>query len=470
MIADATTAAWDAGDRAAGIFLPFLGALCRTRLDGVADAVPVDSLLQWASELYGGSDSVNYIADLRRGRAATDEERHAISRWQIGELAEVARNSSGLVRVIRFNEAIDVARRLGVKAMWEALTIELQALPPGDVELEVVSSAVRVSRIPLEYYFRQFTKDRDWRRGLLLFANMPPPTGSYEDLVAHAEERRLRPRMTDLFSTFLLDEDRLPTWQPQTDDERHEWVMAREAMFGAAVNGTHLAEILERMRNRYGLVPVEDIATFVSWEGRGNYELASVFARGLHHFWKGDFEACVHVTVPRVESAVRLILRELDVAIYRTQLEQRPGIYPALGSLLDKLEPLGFDESWLYFLRWFLVDHSGKNLRNQIAHGRVTKVSPADAALALRALMLVTYLAGPGVAEDIDADLKNGPVPAERNRSRGPADLATKVAKPVTRPTPFPPPWLLLADRAARAAVSTTHEVLETVKALRRRR
>ena len=467
-IANATTAAWDAGERAAGILLAFLGALCRTHLDAADDAVPVDALLLRASELYGGSDSVNYIGDLRRRRAATEEERNAISEWQVGELAEAARNSTGLVRVIRLNEAIDLARRLQVKSMQDALTIELQALPPEDVELETVSSTVRVSRIPLEYYFRQFTKDRDWRRGLSLFARTTPPTGAYEDLAKYAEERRLRPRISDLVSTVLLDEDRLPTWQPQTDDERREWVMARQAAFAAEITGTHLAEILERMRNRYGLVPVDDIAAYVAWEGRGNYELAAVFARGLHHYWNGDLEACVHVIVPRVESAVRLLLRELDVAIYQTQLGQRPGIYPALGSLLDALEPLGFDESWLYFLRWFLANNSGKNLRNQIAHGRVTRVSPADAALALRALMLVTLLAGPGVADDIYADLEAGPAGAGSGPAQGSADLAAKVANPVSAPKQFPPLWLLLLDKAARTAAGVTRDLLGAVQALRR--
>ncbi|WP_353953571.1 hypothetical protein V6K52_09215 [Knoellia sp. S7-12] len=468
-IAKATAAAWDAGERAAGVLLPLLGALCRTHADAVDDAVPVDALLQRASKLYFGSDSVNYIGDLRRGRAATQEERNAISMWQVGALAEEARNSTGLIKVIRLKEAIDLARRLQVKSMQDDLTVELQGLPPEDVKLDAVSSTVRVSRIPLEHYFRKFTDDRDWRHGISLFASTTPPTGQYEDLVKYAEERRLRPYLSDLFSTVLLDEDRLPTWQPQTEDERREWIMARQAAFRAEITGTHLAEILDRIRIRYGLVPVDDITAHLAWGGRGNYELAAVVARGLHHYWNGDLEACVHVTVPRVESAIRLLLRELDVAIYRTQLGQRPGVYPALGSLLDALESLGFDDSWAYFMRWFLADHSGKNLRNQIAHGRVTKVSFADAALALRALMLVTLLAGPGIADDIEGDLEAGPVEVRTGASRDSADLAAKVKNPVAAPKPFPSQWLLMLDKTIGAGVSLSHDLLGAVRAARRR-
>lgn len=461
-MASALSKAWDEGRRTAGILLPMVGALGRTNLNAADDPVPVDELLVRASTLYGGATSVAYIADLRRARATTEEERTAISEWQVREAADEARKSTGMVKAIRMTEAVDLARRLQLRVLQDQLTIELQALPPEDIQFEAVSSTIRVSRIPIEYYLRQFTSDRDWRTGLMRFSKTAPPTGAYDDLLANAEERRLRPRIADLISTVLFDEERLPTWQPETDEERRDWIIAREAAFGAAAHGSQLAEILDRLRNRYGPIPVDDIAALLALEGRGNYELASVFARGLHHYWSGDLEACIHITIPRVESAVRLILRELDVALYRTQLGTRPGIYPALDSLLSSLEDLGFDESWLYFLRWFLANHSGKNMRNQIAHGRVTQVSANDAALALRALMLVTLLAGPGVADNIDDDLTDGPVmttapPRDRDQ------LAPRLANPVGEPVRFPPLSLVLAGRALSLAVEPFRRGLRIV-------
>ena len=462
-IQQALESAWGAGERAAGVLLPMLGALCRTQLPADQDAVPVDKLLERASHLYGSTDSVNYVADLRRPRASNDQERRAIAEWQVGELAEIARKSEGLVKVVRLREAIDQARRLHLKEVEDALTVELQSTPPGDVKLEAFSSTVPVSRIPYERYFRQFTRDRDWRPGLSRFAHTPPPTGALEDLIKDVEERRLRPRVIDIITTVLLDEDRLPAWQPETDEERSDYMMAREAGFAAAVTGTHLAEVLSRIREQYGDIPANELAVFFALEGRGNYELAAVLARALHHFWAGDLEACIHIAVPRIESAIRLILRELDVAIYRTQLGQRPGVYPQLGTLLDSLAELDFDESWLYFLRWLLVNHSGKNLRNQVAHGRVRGASPSDAALVLRALVLLVLLCGPGNADEINADLEEPGAPDRPTFTGQPSDLTVRISEPARQTVPFPPMVLVLAERAVSKTLVITRHLLRRI-------
>jgi hypothetical protein len=390
--------------------------------------------------LYRLSDAIGEIAELRRGRATTDEERSTVGVWQVEQMAVAARKSEGLVKSVRLVEAISEARRLHLRELEDKLTRELQAIPPEETELEAVRSTVPVSRVPLERYFRQYTRDRDWRVGLRKFAYTPPPTGDVQKLKAALEKRRRRPRIIDMISVVQLDEDRLPTWQPTTEAEQHEYRLAREASFLAAVDGNHLADILDRLLERYVDIPTDDVAAFVALDGRGNYELAAVFARALRHYWDGDLEACIHIAVPRIESAARLILRELDVAIYKVQLGERPGLYPQLGNLLGEFEGLGFDESWVYFLRWLLVERAGKNLRNQVAHGRVRGASRADAALVLRALLLLVRICGPG-NEDTLGQGSQARVPNGSGRS-----LRKHVARPVEDPVPYPRQALVLVN------------------------
>lgn len=447
-IGRAITAAWDAGERAAGVLLPLLGALCATNpVPEDGDSVPVDALLHRASGLYGFSDSISYIANLRRERARSDTERNAISEWQIEQLATVARASEGFVKAMRLSEAIREAGRLQVPDLEASLIVELQSLPPADTKLESISADVRVSRVPLERFFRQFTRDRDWRPGFGQFSHLPPPTGSLEELQRSAEQRRLHPRLMDVISTVVLDEDRMPSWQPTTDEERREYQIARDASYRAAVAGSHLAEILDRLKDKYGIIPVEDLAPFICHEGRGNFELAAVFSRALHHYWNEDLEACIHIAVPRTESAARLILRELDIAIYRVQLGRRPGLYPQLGSLLDEFEGLGFDESWVYFLRWLLTEPTGKNLRNQVAHGRVRAATKSDAALVLRALLLLALLCGPGDADDIQVDLSEARQTTGSKPEQTKDNLGLNVGRPVAGMVEYPALPLVLADQ-----------------------
>lgn len=397
----AIEASWDSGGVAPGVLLPMLGALCRTplRKEG-EDHVPVDRLLLRASDLYRMPESVEYIGDLRRGRAKNDEERLAINEWQVTCLAEVARKSEGLIKALRLKEAIATAKRFHLASFVATLTRELQALPAGDVQLQTIASEVPVSRIPIEGYMRQFTSDRDWRIALLRFSRTSVPTGRVVDLENSRRERLERPRIMDLVHNVLLDEDRLPQWEPTTDEERHGYMLAREATWTAAFHGHILADILDRIGKRYGPIPETELTAFLAYEGRGNAELAAVLSRSLSHYWRGDMEAAAYIAVPRIEAAVRLILKEFDVAIYQTQIGERPGMYPQLANMISLLPEIDMDEDWIYFLEWFLVSHAGKNFRNQIAHGRVRSISPSDAALSIRALMLVTALAGPGQTDD----------------------------------------------------------------------
>lgn len=460
----AITVAWDAGRGYPGIVLPLLNALCQTQQAAATDTVKVDALLERASKLYGATDSVGYVAELRRSRATTDAERIAVGEWHVEQLAAIARTSDGFVKAMRLRDAIREAGRLQLSNLEEQLTVELQSLSPEDARLDTLTADFRMSRVPIERFLRQFTRGRDWRRSMHLFSQTAPPTGSIEELERAAEQRRLRPRLVDLIGTVLLDEDRLPSWEPTTDEERREYQKARDAGFSAAAAATQLIEILDRFRVRYGAVPVDELATYVSHQGRGNYELAAVFARALHHYWNGDLEACVHIAVPRIESAVRLILRELDVAIYRIQLGRRPGQYPPLGALLGELVDLGFDEAWIYYLRWLLTEQTGQNLRNEVAHGRVRGASEANAVMVLRALLLVVLLCGPGNADDIDADLAEGhgsgakaskqPVEQAENQSgtrsgsTPPADgLRTLICQPIPDPVKLPARGIVVARR-----------------------
>jgi hypothetical protein len=62
-----------------------------------------------------------------------------------------------------------------------------------------------------------------------------------------------------------------------------------------------------------------------------------------------------------------------------TKLQAGPdqGQYLMLYPLLQQLQELGMDESWIYFLRWMLLAPPGMNIRNDIAHGFVSRISPS---------------------------------------------------------------------------------------------
>lgn len=168
--------------------------------------------------------------------------------------------------------------------------------------------------------------------------------------------------------------------------------------------GRLMAEGLRRIAARYG-VPSEDdlVDHFVSRGGR-DVKLLRSLAKGFRHFWHGDTESCIYLVTPRLETAARNLLLELDEGIYKVEAAKDPGGYPGLYVLLDKLEQIALDESWAYFLRWLLLGPFGANLRNNVAHGLPVNTTAEYAALTLRAVAVLALVSSPTGPDGVAAE------------------------------------------------------------------
>ena len=102
-----------------------------------------------------------------------------------------------------------------------------------------------------------------------------------------------------------------------------------------------------------------------------------LFAKGLYAGLIGDFITSTHILIPQIENSVRYLLSSrgaitsgIDNKNNGIQKEKYltstlyPSQYPEITSI--------FDEDTLFDLQGLLVEHSGSNLRNKIAHGLIT--------------------------------------------------------------------------------------------------
>ena len=260
----------------------------------------------------------------------------------------------------------------------------------------------------------------------------------------------------------------MPRWTAVTDEEREADRLAEHAGQVASNRGRQLAEGLDRFAKRYGVPKESDLLRALSRDGQADQTLAASIARSFIHFWEGDYEACVHVAVPKIEAAARALLRELDEGIYRTQAANTPGGYPGLYVLVQKLGELALDESWAYFLLWLLATPSGPNLRNEIAHGFIGQVSPSYAALILRAVTLLSTIVGPlpvgstRTSNEDRVEIRNAlDHPAPRSRE----DLLRLLGDPVPGATAFPSrPGIV--GRIARLGATATRIVAVALAAI----
>lgn len=96
-----------------------------------------------------------------------------------------------------------------------------------------------------------------------------------------------------------------------------------------------------------------------------------IFARGLLAGFDGDFLIAIHLLVPQVENAIRHVLESRGVDTSNLQSDKTQ---PAklLGSLLGMAETkAAFGEGLSFDLRGYLIEKSGFDFRNRVAHGFV---------------------------------------------------------------------------------------------------
>lgn len=410
----AAEAAVHSDDYMPGVALPMIAALCakptaaRVR-SGPPPAAPaaVDRLLEAAFARYPADHLLEEIADLMRERATTPAERAAVDRRLAKSLLGLAEPRTGLAKQHALMKAIDVARARGMPDLVAEGTRQLQSIRADELDLQRVSVTVPMPADYFERMVRWGTRGRSWRDGLAYFLMSGPPTGTVEDLRRQAAQHASQGYIHRLFRTVKLTHEGLPVVTTEPNDDAAD--LASQAQFAAWPRGQVLAEGLRRVADHHGTPDPTELLRYLCDMGAADRGLAQALADAFSLFWSGQFDSATHLIVPKVEAALRLILRECDVAIYRTQVGKDQGGYPGLYDLLTAIEHVGFDPDWAYFLRWLLLGPHGRNLRNDIAHGLVTGTTPVEAALALRAASLVILLAGPSAVPDWDDDTDGRP-------------------------------------------------------------
>lgn len=464
-----------------GVVLPLIGALSTKPKEskkssrggpaGAGDDARIDALLEEAWRAYDEGWLRSELADYLRRRAQTPDESQAANRREAQAYIDEALSRPGLVRLSILESAVRVARDYGLTDLVERATALMQAIPKADLGLVVMSTSVSIPPDYIERWLAPFTTYSDWRFGLEYFLITDCPSGDLATLKSQTEQIAKTTGFLLAISSMKLNADGLPRWTSTPDDGGYADRLAETANHYAVNRGRLLATGLVRMAERYGVPSESELMVTLSRRGAADPTIAASVARAFIHFWKEDYEACVHIAAARFESAARLLLRELDEGIYRTQAAGTPGGYPGLYVLLKKLDELALDESWAYFLRWLLAAPEGPNLRNEIAHGFVTRIGPGYAALILRALTLLSTVVAPQAQEW--AEEKDGIHPlvtsiADPVAPRSREDLLKLLGKPVPVPAVWPArPGVV--GRLARGGATATRMAAVALAALSRR-
>ncbi|MEH1948700.1 MAG: DUF4209 domain-containing protein [Nostoc sp.] len=122
-------------------------------------------------------------------------------------------------------------------------------------------------------------------------------------------------------------------------------------------------------------VQVEDLFPIVSNNPFVPPGREQQFAKGLYAGLTGDFFTSTHLLIPQIENSIRYLLRRQGALPSKIDIDKGiederdlnttlfPRNYPEINSI--------FDEDTLFDLQGLLIERSGSNLRNRMAHGLI---------------------------------------------------------------------------------------------------
>lgn len=365
-----------------GVVLPLLSALALGPVTS-PDPHDVDGRLSRAAAVFRKGYLATQIARDRRARAGGDPTLlEQVARDEVASFfAEADDAMNGAVRMHHLNAAARVATNRGLTDLAREAAARMQRIKPSELGMQRIRVESSLPMYVPESYIARFTRGSSWRDGLAYFFATDVPSGGIDQVRSIGSSSR--GTLAGLFATTLFGAGGMPR-VTAADEESHG--MSQAASMCAQFYGRMFAVGLDHIVERYGAPSIDELQDAIVDQGCRDPQLARGLACGFDHYFKGDYESCAAVVIPKFEAAARSLLRELDEGIYRVQVGNDPGGYVGLYILLDELEKLALDESWAYFFRWLLLGPYGANLRNDVAHGFVFDPGPVYAALLLRAV------------------------------------------------------------------------------------
>lgn len=165
----------------------------------------------------------------------------------------------------------------------------------------------------------------------------------------------------------------------QPSDPKQGEAAIRFEMYCIAVEcqKLHAQAYIEPAREQINLehsIGIKDLQNIISDSPFVPPEREYLFAKGLYAGLTGDFITSTHILIPQIENSVRYLLSKRGVIT--SGLDDKGiqnahfltySLYPSKCPEINSI----FDEDTLFDLQGLLVEHSGSNLRNRMAHGLI---------------------------------------------------------------------------------------------------
>ncbi|MBE9057770.1 DUF4209 domain-containing protein [Sphaerospermopsis sp. LEGE 08334] len=241
-------------------------------------------------------------------------------------------------------------------------------------ELITVSSQHNISKeIELA---RAYVKGKDFQDALLSLAILGIPQ-KVSDIRKIAEENAWLSKFMPVVNKNEMG--KTVARQPIEPDKAEEAIlfdMYRIAVDGHRCNAQAFIEPARYQINLEHSIEIRDFFPIVSHSPFVPSGREYLFAKGLYAGLIGDFFTSTHILIPQIENSVRYLLRKQGAI--PSEMKTKKGIederdlnttlfprnYPQINSI--------FDADTLFDIQGLLIERSGSNLRNRMAHGLIS--------------------------------------------------------------------------------------------------
>lgn len=361
-----------------GVALRLIEAL--VRMPNSREFTEIDKLLNEAGVSYKDNPWVmETVLDLRASRLQKQAEIEKVRIDQVERWREEAVKEKGLRKLFHLQHALELAHKYGLKKHGDDLRRDLQSLSADELDLKEVSASVDIPSDKIENFLSTFVETDNWQESLTAFGSYGPPSGDYSRNVENVRKLMQEHPIQFLVTQIVLGHGNIPIRIAVSQAEHQDVALSQEEARAISLWSMFAVQILDRILSKHGKPISAELTRFFSTPLIPD-ETAERIAQSLLLYWEGTPDESCHVIVPRIESTIRNLARDLGLVVFREPQSGKPGSIRSLGDIIWSLK--GFlDESWRRYLWNLLCDPIGANLRNRISHGLSPKAEKTDAAL-----------------------------------------------------------------------------------------
>ncbi|MEA5546178.1 DUF4209 domain-containing protein [Limnoraphis robusta CCNP1324] len=257
----------------------------------------------------------------------------------------------------RVDEAHKLLLQYQEKSMQELVTIESERIDCSK-EVEKARASVRGKKL------------QDALFALARLASPPKVSQLRQQADQIAKDDPLFPYIS--ISKVMINEmGKVVARQSGKTEEETKFEMYTNAAYYQSIQARVLIEPARDQINLEHPIQVKDLLPIVANSPFVPPDRQYLFAKGLYAGLTGDFFTSTHILIPQIENSIRYLLRKQGVlpSSYKEQgIQDERNLNETL--YCPEITSI-FDEDTLFDLQGLLVERSGSNLRNRMAHGLI---------------------------------------------------------------------------------------------------